>query len=434
LAHKDTHKSGGTDAFTSSDLLEAVVKRLQESSGPTTLALGAVSDGQFLKRSGTNIVGDTPPVLAHKSTHITGGSDAFTSSDLLEAIVKRLQESSGPTTLTLGSVSDGQFLRRSGTSLVGDTPSVSAHKDTHKSGGSDAFTSSDLLEAVVKRLQESSGPTTLTLGSVSDGQFLKRSGTNIVGDTPSGGGPHKDTHKSGGTDAFTSSDLLEAVVKRLQESSGPTTLTLGSVSDGQFLKRSGTTIVGDTPSGGGAHKDTHKSGGSDAFTSSDLLEAVVKRLQESSGPTNLTLGAIANNQVLVRSNSSIVGAPRTYQWLYRSTGGLSTSASQFLAVNGVMAPNTTETAVTQTISADARIVKMHARLVNAPGGSTSRTFTLRTELTNTSATVTISGTSTSATWTGALDITANTRLSISSTLSGTPASGDVMISLEVMNT
>lgn len=65
--------------------------------------------------------------------------------------------------------------------------SLSAHKDRHKSGGADAFTSSDLIEAVVKRLQESSGPTNLTLGSVSDGQFLKRDGTAIVGASAGGG-------------------------------------------------------------------------------------------------------------------------------------------------------------------------------------------------------------------------------------------------------
>ncbi len=56
--------------------------------------------------------------------------------------------------------------------------------------------------------------------------------------------PHESTHVSGGSDAFLSTDLLEAVVKRLQTSSGPTTLTLAGIADGEFLKRSGTTIVG----------------------------------------------------------------------------------------------------------------------------------------------------------------------------------------------
>ncbi len=67
-------------------------------------------------------------------------------------------------------------------------------------------------------------------------------GTNVgSGSTP---GAHKNTHVSGGSDAFTSTDLLEASVKRIRESSGPTTLTVGNVSDGEFLKRVGSTIVG----------------------------------------------------------------------------------------------------------------------------------------------------------------------------------------------
>lgn len=58
-AHKDTHKSGGVDAFISADLLEAVVKRLRESAGPTVLTMGAVADGQFLKRISATVVGQT---------------------------------------------------------------------------------------------------------------------------------------------------------------------------------------------------------------------------------------------------------------------------------------------------------------------------------------------------------------------------------------
>ncbi|MBI4227667.1 MAG: hypothetical protein HY600_05315 [Candidatus Omnitrophica bacterium] len=59
----------------------------------------------------------------------------------------------------------------------------------------------------------------------------------------SGGGPHEATHATGGSDAFTATDLLEAIVKRLRESGG-TTLLLGAVADGQLLKRSGTSVVG----------------------------------------------------------------------------------------------------------------------------------------------------------------------------------------------
>ena len=42
--------------------------------------------------------------------------------------------------------------------------------------------------------------------------------------------------------------MLAAV---LIESSGPTALSIAAVTDGQYLKRSGSTIVGDTPAGAG---------------------------------------------------------------------------------------------------------------------------------------------------------------------------------------
>jgi len=58
---------------------------------------------------------------------------------------------------------------------------LSAHESTHISGGSDPFLSTDLLEAIVKRLKESGGPTTLTMGSVPDGNYFQRSGSNIIG-------------------------------------------------------------------------------------------------------------------------------------------------------------------------------------------------------------------------------------------------------------
>jgi len=56
-AHEATHKSGGTDPFLSTDVLEAIVKRLQTTTGPTTLLLGALLDGQGLKRSGSALIG-----------------------------------------------------------------------------------------------------------------------------------------------------------------------------------------------------------------------------------------------------------------------------------------------------------------------------------------------------------------------------------------
>lgn len=43
-------------------VIPVVAVRLLETGGPTSLLIGSVTDGQFLKRSGTNIVGEAAPV------------------------------------------------------------------------------------------------------------------------------------------------------------------------------------------------------------------------------------------------------------------------------------------------------------------------------------------------------------------------------------
>ena len=116
--HKESHTSEKEDAFVSSDLLEARVRRILESGGPTALLLGAIADGTFLMRSGADIVGGLPALPAHKDSHVDG-ADPFESTDILEAIVKRLLESGGPTALLIGAIADGQFLKRDGTGIVG---------------------------------------------------------------------------------------------------------------------------------------------------------------------------------------------------------------------------------------------------------------------------------------------------------------------------
>lgn len=64
-------------------------------------------------------------------------------------------------------------------------PLITKHKDEHKTGGFDAFTATDLLEALVKRIRESGGAD-LLVGAVADGEFLKRSGTSLVGASAGG--------------------------------------------------------------------------------------------------------------------------------------------------------------------------------------------------------------------------------------------------------
>ena len=98
--------------------------RLSDARTPTAHATSHENGGSdeisVLNLSG--LLADAQTPLGHRATHISGGSDAFLATDVLEAVVKRIQESSGPTTLTVGAIADGQRLQRTGSTLVGVTP------------------------------------------------------------------------------------------------------------------------------------------------------------------------------------------------------------------------------------------------------------------------------------------------------------------------
>ena len=83
------------------------------------------ADDVTRKMTAAQIVGTTDP-KAHAALHISGAADPFTSAQLLEAIVKRIQTTTGPTTLLVGAVSDGattnEVLARSGTAIISVLP------------------------------------------------------------------------------------------------------------------------------------------------------------------------------------------------------------------------------------------------------------------------------------------------------------------------
>jgi len=89
---------------------------------------------------------------------------------------------------TSGSPSSSNKYATNADARLSDARTPTAHKDSHKSGGGDAFAASDILEATVKRLQTTTGPTTLAMAGVADGEYLKRSGASLVGGVPGGAG------------------------------------------------------------------------------------------------------------------------------------------------------------------------------------------------------------------------------------------------------
>lgn len=123
-AHAASHQDGGTDELPVASLAEAAaptndVSRALRPDGAGGVAFSDVAHADLI---GVGI--DDHHARDHKARHVSGGADPFASTDLLEAIVKRLQTSTGPTTLLMGAVADEEFLRRVATGIVGVSADV----------------------------------------------------------------------------------------------------------------------------------------------------------------------------------------------------------------------------------------------------------------------------------------------------------------------
>lgn len=143
--------------------------------------------------------------------------------------------------------------------LDGATPA--AHATSHQNGGSDEISVAGLSGVlgdaqVADKVKESSGPTTLVVGAVADGEILKRSGGSIVGAASTAPAAHATEHEDGGSDELDVTGLSGVlgdpqIAGAVVESGGPTLLVVGSVGDGQVLQRSGSSIIGADAGGGG---------------------------------------------------------------------------------------------------------------------------------------------------------------------------------------
>lgn len=171
-------------------LAAASTLRLTASSAVNITGLAGASDGRLIA---IHNIGANAITLKDENAGSTAGNRFALTSDLVlapdECCVLQYDSTSsrwrvvGAARVPYGTAAN--TVCQGNDSRLSDSRTPAAHETSHKSGGSDAFLSTDLLDAIVKRLQESGGPTTLIMGTVADGKFLKRSGTSVVGDTPS---------------------------------------------------------------------------------------------------------------------------------------------------------------------------------------------------------------------------------------------------------
>ena len=261
----------------------------------------------------------------HKATHQTGGSDAITPADI-GAAAKTIQIKPG-TGLTGGGTLEADrtltvsYGTAAGTACQGNDARLSnartptAHKATHKTGGTDALTPAD-IGAVPTTIQVIAGTGLSGGGSLTENRTLAvtygtATGTACQGNdarlsnarTPTA---HKTTHKTGGTDALTPADI-GAVPTTIQVIAGTGLSGGGSLTENRTLAVTYGTATGTACQGNDArlsnartptaHKATHKTGGTDALTPADI-GAVPTTVQVIAGTGLSGGGSLAANRTL----------------------------------------------------------------------------------------------------------------------------------------
>jgi hypothetical protein len=188
-AHKTAHENGGADEINVDGLAG-------ELADPQPPIIGTGAD-EAVAGNDSRLT-DTRDPNDHAANHVSGGGDAFLSTDLLEAIVKRLQTSTGPTTLTLGAIAAAAgspyttptaagFTALNSATLTDKTTDIGA--GVHTNAPSTGATNTQRLKGGHKAMNYTSGTITLVMGllarmSKNDfaqaGLFFREAGTGKI--------------------------------------------------------------------------------------------------------------------------------------------------------------------------------------------------------------------------------------------------------------
>jgi len=198
--------------------------------------------------------------------------------------VRGVRTTTGPTLLTIGAIADGQFLSRSGSTIVGTTPSGAGDVVGPASATDEAVARYNL--ATGKLIQDSlvtindAGSISLPASQTVDGRDVSVDGTALDNHTAATNNPHSTSiaNIGSGTLAELNSSVSDATLDD-SSSSRPPTSHASSHEDGggdeiSVAGLSGTLADAQTPS---SHASTHQHGGADdVATATPAANAIPK--------------------------------------------------------------------------------------------------------------------------------------------------------------
>lgn len=205
--------------------------------------------------------------------------------------VRGIRETSGPTLLTLGAIADGQTLVRSGATIIGAAPGGAPVDSVFGRTGVVVAQIGDYTHAQIGSVGEDDHHNRLHgLGSVLDHGAATLAQLNALVSDATLDDALNPRPPSGAAGGQLGDTYPNPDVRGIRETSGPTLLTVGSIADGEYLTRSGSALVGATPPGAG-----------DVVGPASATDNAVARFDTATGKL------IQNSGVLIDDSDNITG-------------------------------------------------------------------------------------------------------------------------------